>query len=169
MKVSQSCPTLCDPMDYTVHGIFQARILEWVAFSFSRGSFQPRKWTQISSIAGGFFTSWTTREAQQRSVVKNLKKGLKKNLMLLNDKQVCWKESCPSSWTILERKEPLRQSRCLQLPTSTQTRSLGLAEERQESWRAHRLRSNLEVYWHRVSIFFKICSNTCSANLLLKH
>ena len=37
MKVAQSCPTLCDPMDYTVHGILQARILEWVAFPFSRG------------------------------------------------------------------------------------------------------------------------------------
>ena len=42
VKVSQSCPTLCDPMDYTVHGILQARILALVAFSFSRGSSQPR-------------------------------------------------------------------------------------------------------------------------------
>ena len=42
VKVSQSCPTLCDPMDYTVHGILQVRILEWVAFPFSRGSSQPR-------------------------------------------------------------------------------------------------------------------------------
>ena len=42
LKVAQSCPTLCDPMDYSVHGILQARILEWVAFPFSRGSSQPR-------------------------------------------------------------------------------------------------------------------------------
>ena len=42
VKVTQSCPTLCDPMDCTVHGILQARILEWVAFPFSRGSSQPR-------------------------------------------------------------------------------------------------------------------------------
>ena len=42
VKAAQSCPTLCDPMDYTVHGILQARILEWVAFPFSRGSSQPR-------------------------------------------------------------------------------------------------------------------------------
>ena len=42
VKVTQLCPTLCDPMDYTVHGILQARILEWVAFPFSRGSSQPR-------------------------------------------------------------------------------------------------------------------------------
>jgi len=44
-------------MDYTVHGILQARILEWVAISFSRESSQPRDRTQISPIAGGFFTS----------------------------------------------------------------------------------------------------------------
>ena len=50
-------------MDYTVHGILQARILEWVAVPFSRGSSQPRDWTQVSLIAGGFFTSWATREA----------------------------------------------------------------------------------------------------------
>ena len=49
---------LCDPMDYTVHGILQARILEWVVFPFSRGSSQPRDRTQVSHIAGGFFTSW---------------------------------------------------------------------------------------------------------------
>ena len=52
-------------MDYTVHGILQARILEWVAFPFSRGSSQPRDRTQVSSIAGRFFTSWATREAQE--------------------------------------------------------------------------------------------------------
>ena len=42
VKVAQNCLTLYDPMDYTVHGILQARILEWVAFPFSRGSSQPR-------------------------------------------------------------------------------------------------------------------------------
>ena len=56
-KVAQSCLTLCDPMDDTVHGILQARILEWVAFAFSRGSSQPRDQTQVSRIAGSFFTS----------------------------------------------------------------------------------------------------------------
>ena len=54
VKVAQSCPTLCDPIDYTVHGILQARILEWVAFPFSRGSSQPRDWNQVSHIAGRF-------------------------------------------------------------------------------------------------------------------
>ena len=65
MKVTQSCPTLCDPMDCRVHGILQARILEWVAFPFSRGSSQPRDGTQLSPIAGRFFTSWATRETQE--------------------------------------------------------------------------------------------------------
>ena len=63
VKVAQSCLTLCNPMDYTVHGILQARILEWVAVLFSRGSFQPRDLTQVSLIAGRCFTSWATREA----------------------------------------------------------------------------------------------------------
>ena len=64
MKASQSCLTLCDPMDYTVYGILQARILEWVAFSHFRASSQPRDQTQVSRIAGGFFTSCATREAR---------------------------------------------------------------------------------------------------------
>ena len=65
VKAAQLCLILCDPMDYTVHGILQARILEWVAFPFSRGSSQPRDRTLVSHIAGGFFTSWATREAQE--------------------------------------------------------------------------------------------------------
>ena len=54
---------LCNPMDYTVQGVLQARILEWVAFPFSRESFQPRDRTQVSHTAGRFFTSWATGEA----------------------------------------------------------------------------------------------------------
>ena len=65
VKVAQSCPTLCDQWT-VVHGILQARILEWVAFPFSRGSSQPRDWAQVSCIAGRFFTSWATREAPVR-------------------------------------------------------------------------------------------------------
>ena len=64
MKVTQSYQTLCDSVGYTVHGILQARILEWVAFPFSRGSSQLRDHIQVSRIAGGFFASWATREAQ---------------------------------------------------------------------------------------------------------
>ena len=62
VKVAQSCPTLCNPMDYTVHGILQARILEWVAISFSRGSSQPRDQTQVSPVAGGFFPGLNSQE-----------------------------------------------------------------------------------------------------------
>ena len=50
VKGTQLCLTLCDPMDYTVHGILQARILEWVAFPFSRGSSQTRDQTQVSQV-----------------------------------------------------------------------------------------------------------------------
>ena len=56
VKVTQLCLTLCDPMDCTVHGILQARILEWVAIPFSREPSQTRDQTQVSCIAGGFFT-----------------------------------------------------------------------------------------------------------------
>ena len=64
MKFAQSCLTICDPTDYTAHGILQDRILKWVAFPFSRGSSQPRDQTQ-SDTADRFFTSWATREAQE--------------------------------------------------------------------------------------------------------
>ena len=72
--VAQSCPTLCDPMDCSsscssVHGIPQARILEGVGISFSRGSFQPRDQTQLSCIASGFFTIWGTRETKVCPVI----------------------------------------------------------------------------------------------------
>ena len=67
-EVAQSCLTLCNPMHCSlpgsIHGIFQARILEWVAISFSRGSSWPRDRTQVSCIAGGRFTIWATRKAQ---------------------------------------------------------------------------------------------------------
>ena len=69
VKVAQLCPALCDPMDSIVHGILQARILEWVAFLFSRGYSQPRDRTEVSCIAGGFFTSWATREARESKLI----------------------------------------------------------------------------------------------------
>ena len=65
-KMAHLCPTLCDPMDcslpgFSVHGILQARILEWVAIPFSRRSSQPRDWTRIFCTAGRFFTVWDTK------------------------------------------------------------------------------------------------------------
>ena len=72
-EVSQSCPTLCDPMDCSlpgssIHGIFQARILEWVTISFSRRSSQLRDWTWVCHIVGRCFTFWATREAEQTAI-----------------------------------------------------------------------------------------------------
>ena len=80
--VCWSCVTLCDPMDCSllgssVHGILQARILEWVAIPFSRGSSQHRDQIRVSCISGSFFTNWATKEAksshesESRSVVSN--------------------------------------------------------------------------------------------------
>ena len=65
VKVTQLYLTLCEPMNYTAHWILQARILEGIDFSFLRESSQSRDQTQVSCIAGGFFTSWATREAQE--------------------------------------------------------------------------------------------------------
>ena len=72
VKVAQLFLTLCDPMNYTVHGILQARILEWIAIPFSRWSSQLRYQTQVSCIAGGFFTTWATREALYIYVYVNI-------------------------------------------------------------------------------------------------
>ena len=65
MLAAQSCPTPCNPVDCNppgscVHGILQARILEWVAISFSRGPSRHRDWTQVSYTAGRFFTDWAS-------------------------------------------------------------------------------------------------------------
>ena len=69
--VTKSCPTLCNPMDCSlpdssVHRILQARILEWVAIPFSRGSSWPRDQTRVSCIAGRFFTIWGTKPALKK-------------------------------------------------------------------------------------------------------
>ena len=71
--VAQSCPTLCNPVGCSLpgsslHGILQARILEWVAISFSRGYSWPRDRTWVSCIAGRLFTIWATREAPKGKI-----------------------------------------------------------------------------------------------------
>ena len=95
MKVlgAQSCPTLCDPMDCSppgssLHGILQARTLEWVAIPFSRESSWTRDPTQVSCIAGRFFTIWVTRKPNKSRKEGGLdqcpsREGLKE-----------WKDSC---------------------------------------------------------------------------
>jgi len=74
-EVAQSCPTLCDPVDcrlpgFSVHGILQARILEWVTISFSRGSSQPRDWIRVSSVGDRRFNLWATREGKVFSLAE---------------------------------------------------------------------------------------------------
>ena len=95
VKVTQSCLTLCDPMDCTVHGILQARILEWVAFPFSRGSSQPRDQTQVSHIAGGFFTIWATREVYKMIIstklLTTMKKKIRSGLFIFQQASIKWK------------------------------------------------------------------------------
>ena len=83
-EVAQSCPTLFDPMDCSllgcsVHGNFQAIILEWIAISFSRGSSLPKDWTQVSHIVDRCLTVWATRkvhEHYERQKDKTLKDEL---------------------------------------------------------------------------------------------
>ena len=69
VKVAQSCPALCNPMDYKVHGILQARILEWVAFPFSRVSSQLRNWTQISPICRQILYQLSNKKGDLYSVI----------------------------------------------------------------------------------------------------
>ena len=71
--VTQLCPTLLphgqySPLGSPVHGILQARTLKWIAIPISRRSSQPRDWTWVSCIAGGFFTIWATREALEHCI-----------------------------------------------------------------------------------------------------
>ena len=98
-EVAQSCPTLCDPMDYSlpgssVHWIFQARVLEWVAISFSRGSSRPRDWTQVSHIVGRRFTIWATRE--------NIEIGIYLMKFVSESENCCPSSTGPSKWSSLK-------------------------------------------------------------------
>ena len=113
--VVQSCPTLCDPMDYSlpgpsVHGISQARMLEWVAISFSRGSSWPRDWTCISCvfcvscIAGRFFTLWTIREAIRHPMLSTTleERELLSHFFFWQNLRIIWYEwAAPLSWPLL--------------------------------------------------------------------
>ena len=114
-EVAQSCPTLWDPLDCSlpgssVHGIFQARVLEWFAISFSRGSFWLRDQTQVSCIAGRCFILWATREAQVKpnSVILNgsqsssLKsKNLVLSLVLIYLHLMLSAQKFPCLWSLL--------------------------------------------------------------------
>ena len=104
VKVAQLCLTLGDPMDYTVQGILQARILEWVAYPFSSGSSWPRNQTGASCIEGGFFTNWAMREAQtsKRMLTNTDKSGnsyLLPNLIENGSSIVCCLLLVSSRWS----------------------------------------------------------------------
>ena len=84
-EVAQSCPTLCDLMDCSppgssIHGILQARVLEWGATSFSRGSSWPRDRTQVSHIAGRCFNLWATWEGMSYSSIHSHNAKIKKRI-----------------------------------------------------------------------------------------
>ena len=88
-KWSESHSDLSDPLwphGYTVHGVLQAIILEWVAFPFSRGSSQPRDRTQVSHIAGRFFTSWATRKAHTTMEESQRNNALSKKLSIVSNR-----------------------------------------------------------------------------------
>ena len=97
VKVAQLCLTLCNPMDYTVHGILHSRILEWVAFPFSRESPQPRDRTRVSHIAGGFFTNWAIRETPSYSFPCS-----QISILTLTPRSMC------SSWDLMMPRFPPR-------------------------------------------------------------
>ena len=87
---------------HTIHGILQASILEWVAFPFSRGSSQPRDQTQVSRIAGEFFTIWATREAQEYwngslSLLQGIFPTLESNRGPLHCRRILYQLSCQGS------------------------------------------------------------------------
>ena len=106
---AQLCPTLCDPMDCrlpgsSIHGIFQARVLEWVAISFSRGSSRPRDWTRVSHIVGRHFTIWATREVpfSRRNEYKRRDSNARSHLLLFSHVWLFvtpWIAACQDSLT----------------------------------------------------------------------
>ena len=80
------------PPGSSIHGIFQARILEWVAISFSRRSSLPRDWTQVSRIAGRFFTNWATRDENKKTTGGKVIKLKYQSYVLTNRKSEKKKE-----------------------------------------------------------------------------
>ena len=107
-EVAQSYSTLCDPKDCSppgssTHGIFQIRILEWVAISFSRGSSQPRNRTQVCCIAGRLFTIWTTKEGN--AGLEEAQAGIKISRRDINNHRYA-----DDATPVAEKEEELRTS-----------------------------------------------------------
>ena len=103
VKVAQSCPTLCDPMDCIDHGILQARILEWIASPFSRGIFPTQGSNPGLPHCGGFFTSWATREAPTspwRALLNLMTFGHSRMTILMPDIVSGTEETAKEYWKI---------------------------------------------------------------------
>ena len=145
-EVTQSCPTLCDPMDCSllgsIHGILQARILEWVHISFSRGSSQPRDRTWVFRTAGRLFTVWATMEAQKCTY--------------LNFKKILLKKKCyhlSLQWLIIFLlMEGLKY--CKNYPNVTQRQKVGkCCWENGTNWLSQcRVATNLQLEKNAVSV-----------------
>ena len=108
VKVAQSCSTLCDPLDYTVHGILQARIPEWVAFSFFRGSSQPRDRTQVAGQNPASQADSLPAEPKRKAFSEDsskTKSGPRKSLSVLlancpphQHQHNSWMQWCTEGW-----------------------------------------------------------------------
>ena len=102
-------------MDYKVHGILQARILDWVAFPFSRGFSQPRDQTQVFCIAGRFFTSWATREALDKP-----RQSIRKERHHFANKSACsqsygFSSSHAKMWELVHKEGWVQKNWCFQI------------------------------------------------------
>ena len=119
--VTQSCPTVCDTMDCSppgssVHGIFQANLLEWIAISFSRGSSRPRNPTRVSCIVGRFFTDWRMESENESCLVVS---------------DSLWPQGLYSSWNSLGQNTGVGSLSLLQGIFPTQGLNPGLRHCRQ--------------------------------------
>ena len=120
---------------FTVHGILQATILEWVAFPFSRGSSQPRDQTQVSQIAGGFFTSWATTEAlyvlTSHFILKSsvgVAVSLWQGIRALEPDSVC-AQSCPTHFSLMNSSvHGILQARILEWVATSSSRGILLTQ-----------------------------------------
>ena len=129
-------------MDYTVHGILQARIPEWIVMSFSRGSSQSRDWTQVSSTAGRFFTSWTTAAARSLQSCPTLRDPIDRSPSgspvpgILQARALEWVAiSFSNAWKWKVKVKSLRRVRLLATPwTAAHQAPPSMGFSRQEHW-----------------------------------
>ena len=125
----------CSLPGSSVHGILQARILEWVAFPFSRGSFQPKDWTQVSCIAGRFFTNWATREALMDIMLGEISSSQKDKYCMISHMWGFKTARCVV-WTVVTRG-------------GKQNGEAGLDEDK--SYRCERWHSSADALWNNAS------------------